>query len=100
MPVAQPLGEAEGPLAVLSVERAGADALAVRVRAPHGATLLAEGPDDRWFLAPAAAPDAEGVFSVEIAHRPKDAAGPIPLRLTLVSDADAIEVETHAPVGE
>lgn len=100
VPLPRPLGEGEGPLAVLAVEGAGADAFAVRVRAPAGATLLAEGPDDRWFLAPAAEPDAEGVFAVEIAHRPQDATGTIPVRLTLVSGESAIEVEAQAPLAE
>lgn len=100
VPVAQPMGEQPGPLAVLGVERAGPDALAVRVRAPEGATLLAEGPDDGWFLAPAASQDDRGVFAVEIAHRPADAAGPIPIRLTLVSDDGAIEVTADAPPAQ
>jgi DsbC/DsbD-like thiol-disulfide interchange protein len=100
VPTPTPLGETDGPLAVLAVEPAGEDALGVRVRAPEGAILLAEGPDDRWFLAPGAAPDAAGVFTVEIAHAPKDAAGPVPVRLTLVAGEDAIEVETLASLPE
>lgn len=100
VPRRTPLGETDGALAVLAVEPAGEEALAVRVRAPEGAVLLAEGPDDRWFLAPAAEPDSEGVFAVEIAHAPKDAAGPVPVRLTLVADGEAIEVEALAPLPE
>lgn len=96
VPTPTPLGETRGPLAILGIEPAGEDLLAVRVRAPQDATLFAEGPDDSWFLAPSARMDASGVFTLEIAQRPSGVAGPVPLRLTLVGGGTAIEVEAPA----
>ncbi|GGK25102.1 protein-disulfide reductase DsbD domain-containing protein [Salinarimonas ramus] len=96
VPEATPLGETEGPLAILDVSPTGEDTLAVRVRAPRDAMLLAEGPDGSWFLAASEAADAEGVFSLDVVHRPRGAQGPFPLRLTLIGADAAIEVETSA----
>lgn len=98
VPERRSLGDAEGALAVLGVEPAGDGLLGVHVRAPRDAILLTEGPDDGWFLAPSAHADEDGVFTVEIAHRPSETDGPVRLRLTLVADGEAIEVETTTPL--
>lgn len=95
VPTRTPLGDTEGPLAVLAVTPVEGDTLAVRVRAPEGAILLAEGPDDAWFLAPGATMDQNGVFTVEVAQKPRGATGRVPLRLTLVAGDAAIEVEAE-----
>jgi DsbC/DsbD-like thiol-disulfide interchange protein len=96
MPKPQALG-APGDLSVLSLEPAAAGAkpaLAVTVRAPAGADLFVEGPDN-WYLG--AGPMQPGLgagsgrFPVEIFERPKDAAGRLDLRLTLVSGERAVE---------
>ncbi|WP_372425358.1 protein-disulfide reductase DsbD domain-containing protein [Salinarimonas chemoclinalis] len=94
VPARVALGEAARGLAVRAVAAAGADRLAVTVAAPPGALLLAEGPDSGWFLAADEAADAHGVVAIEIVHRPRDATGELPLRLTLVAPDGAIEVET------
>ncbi|TVR10573.1 MAG: hypothetical protein EA385_03275 [Salinarimonadaceae bacterium] len=84
-----------GPLGFLGVEIVGPDRLTVRVRAPEGATLFAEGPNYRWFLDPqpemASAAGGEGSFEVEIAAKPREPAGLADLRLTLVGGDDAVE---------
>ncbi|MGJ3265535.1 MAG: protein-disulfide reductase DsbD domain-containing protein [Salinarimonas sp.] len=98
VPARVALGETRDALAVLDVATAGADDLAVRVAAPRDAMLLAEGPDSSWFLAASERADAEGVFAIEIVHRPREAEGPLPLRLTLVAPDGAIEVETRVPL--
>ncbi|WP_029031748.1 protein-disulfide reductase DsbD domain-containing protein [Salinarimonas rosea] len=98
VPARVALGDATRGLAVREVAPAGADRIAVTVDAPPGAMLLAEGPDDGWFLAADAAADANGVVTVEIVHRPRDAAEVLPLRLTLVTADAAIEVETQVPL--
>jgi DsbC/DsbD-like thiol-disulfide interchange protein len=92
----QALG-APGDLSVLTLEPAaagGKPALAVSVRAPAGANLFVEGPDN-WYLGAGpmqAGPDAgSGRFLVEVFERPKDAAGRLDLRLTLVAGERAVE---------
>jgi DsbC/DsbD-like thiol-disulfide interchange protein len=101
VPRPQPLGAA-GKLAILDLEPATVDGKAgieVLVRTPEGAKpqLFAEGPE-RWFLAAGndmkpASPgkDSTGSFFVEIVERPKDAAGLLELRLTLVAGDRAVE---------
>lgn len=91
VPVAVAAGEAHAGLAIHGVEPRDAHTLAVRVEAPAGARLFAEGPDHSWFLAPQAEMGPDGTFAVEIAHAPRDAQGPVPVRLTLVADGAAIE---------
>jgi DsbC/DsbD-like thiol-disulfide interchange protein len=100
IPRPKPL-KAEGDLAVLAVEPAALDGkprLAVTVRAPAGSkpTLFVEGPDN-WFLLAAEKPvsaldnAASQLFWVEVLERPRDAAGPVDLRFTLVAGDKAIE---------
>jgi hypothetical protein len=93
---------AAGDLAILSLEPVKLDGKAmigVAVRAPLGADpqLFVESPEN-WFLAaggtikPVSQGDgATGSFLVEIAERPKDAAGPLELRLTLTAGDRAVE---------
>jgi DsbC/DsbD-like thiol-disulfide interchange protein len=101
VPTPQPLN-ADAELAVLGVEPsagAGKPRLAVRVRAPldSNPTLFVEGPDN-WFLlaAPQAVAPGAGAkaFLVDVLERPRDAAGPIHLRFTLVAGDRAVETTT------
>lgn len=94
-PVRQGLGE--GALAVTAVTPAPGR-LGVATRAPAGAQLFAEGPEG-WYLGAPAGPDAEGRFEVEILERPKDAAGPVPIVLTLVGDGRAVETTVSLDAG-
>ncbi|HEX8664241.1 MAG TPA: protein-disulfide reductase DsbD domain-containing protein [Beijerinckiaceae bacterium] len=97
VPKPQVLG-APGDLSVLALKPAatinGKPALAVSVRAPAGADLFVEGPDN-WYLGAGpmqAGPDAgSGRFLVDIFERPKDAAGRLDLRFTLVAGGRAVE---------
>lgn len=97
VPTPRPLG-AEGFLAVLSAEpkaEGAKGAVAVRVRAGTEATLFVEAPDG-WYLAAERPPARSGdvaEFRVEVLERPREAAGPLPLRLTLVAGERAIETE-------
>ena len=90
VPVSQPIG-ADGPLAILAVAPQPGAKLAVSVRAPAGdpPTLFPEAPDN-WYLAPGAMSDA-GTFAVEVAQRPRDAAGPVEFRFTLAAGERAVE---------
>lgn len=112
MPAPQPLG-APGELSILAIEPITADAkpvIRVDVRAPAGETpdLFVEAPDP-WFIAPAGAmtpalgtsspSGVTGSFLVEIAERPKDAAGLLEVRLTLVSRDRAIETAATLDSG-
>ena len=108
VPKPQPLN-AEGELAVVAAEpsASGGPALAVRVRVPPGSTptLFVEGPEN-WFLLPASRPlptaEAGGTltFPVEILERPRDAAGQVALRLTLVAGDDAVETQASLDAGQ
>jgi DsbC/DsbD-like thiol-disulfide interchange protein len=100
VPKPQPLG-AEGDLAVVGLmptASAGTPRLAVKVRAPAGSnpSLFVEAPDN-WFLLPAPQPFQTGpeaatkTFLVDVLERPRDAAGPVDLRFTLVAGDKAIE---------
>ncbi|HEY8565528.1 MAG TPA: protein-disulfide reductase DsbD domain-containing protein [Beijerinckiaceae bacterium] len=98
------LGASE-PLAVLAVAPvAGQAALTVEARAPAGAQLFVEGPED-WFLSagegvPQGSADGATLrFPVEIVERPKQPAGSVPLLLTLVSSETAVEVEAGLDAG-
>jgi DsbC/DsbD-like thiol-disulfide interchange protein len=101
VPRPQPLG-GDGAMAILAVEPTVSDGkkvLVVHARVPKDDTgnLFVEAPDG-WYLAAgperrpatAGAPD-EASFLVEVLEHPKDAHGPVPLRLTLVCDDDAVE---------
>jgi DsbC/DsbD-like thiol-disulfide interchange protein len=67
--------------------------LSVTIRAPAGTqpTLFAEGPED-WYVS-TSPPDDTNRFTVSVEEKPKDASGPVPLRLTLVAGGKAIETE-------
>ena len=94
VPVAQALG-AQGDLSVLAVEPVKQDkpAYSVSIRAPTGAkpALFAEGPEN-WYLS-TSLPDDANRFTVTVEEKPKDAAGSVPLRLTLVAGGKSVETE-------
>jgi DsbC/DsbD-like thiol-disulfide interchange protein len=94
VPRPQALG-AQADLSVLSVEPAIQDkpAFSVTVRAPEGAkpSLFAEGPEN-WYLS-TSLPDDANRFTVIVDEKPKDASGPVPLRLTLVAGGKSVETE-------
>ncbi|WP_099508838.1 protein-disulfide reductase DsbD domain-containing protein [Microvirga ossetica] len=94
VPVAQALG-AQGDLSVLAVEPVKQDkpAYTVTIRAPSGAkpALFAEGPEN-WYLS-TSLPDDANRFTVTVEEKPKDASGPVPLRLTLVAGGKSVETE-------
>jgi DsbC/DsbD-like thiol-disulfide interchange protein len=93
-PRPQPVG-ASADLSVLSLEPLTGDkpGFAVKVRAPAGSkpALFAEGPEN-WYLS-TSAPDSGNVFTVAIEEKPKDAAGPVSIRLTLVDGERSIETD-------
>ena len=93
--------DAPGDLSVVSVEpkaQGGAE-FAVTVRAPEGAqaTLFAEGPEN-WFLS-SSYPAEGNRFTVVVEERPKEAAGPVLLRLTLVAGDRAVETDVSLDAG-
>jgi len=96
VPRPQPLG-AQGDLSILSLDtRDGAKpALSVSVRAPAGAkpVLFAEAPEN-WYVSSSTA-DADNRFTVTVEDKPKDAAGPVPLTLTLVAGDKAVETQVR-----
>ncbi len=98
VPKVQPLG-APGPLSVLGVEPipGNVSAFAAAVRAPEGASpaLFAEGPPG-WYLSTSRSAQ-DGRFQLTVEEKPKDAAGEIPIRLTLVAGSDAVESEARLP---
>jgi hypothetical protein len=81
-----------GPLAILAVAPQPGAKLLVSVRAPQGTTpaLFPEAPDN-WYLAVGGVAGADGTFMVEVAQRPRDAAGPLDLRFTLAAGDRAVE---------
>jgi DsbC/DsbD-like thiol-disulfide interchange protein len=86
VPKAQPLGAASD-LAILGLDP----------KAAQDATLFVEAPES-WYLAagqmehaPANKAAGEGRFAVEILERPRDPAGVLDLRLTLVAGERAVE---------
>jgi DsbC/DsbD-like thiol-disulfide interchange protein len=100
VPRPQALG-AKGDLSIVAVEPLGGDKPGFRavVRAPagHRPVLFAEGPDD-WYLSTSPADDANR-FTVTVEDKPKDASGPVPVRLTLVAGGQAIEAEVSLDGG-
>ncbi|MEE1610327.1 protein-disulfide reductase DsbD domain-containing protein [Microvirga sp. CF3016] len=94
VPRPQPLG-AQGDLSVLSVEPVAQDkpALSITVRAPEGArpSLFAEGPE-HWYVS-TSLPDDANRFTVTVEEKPKDASGPVSLRLTLVAGGKSVETQ-------
>jgi DsbC/DsbD-like thiol-disulfide interchange protein len=103
VPQPQALG-AEVPLSILAAAPLpgsdGKPRIAVTVRSPEGAspTLFAEGPDG-WFVSTPGESEFVGPgrhrFVMTVEERPKDAGGPLPLRLTLVAGGQAVESEAE-----
>jgi DsbC/DsbD-like thiol-disulfide interchange protein len=98
VPAPHPI-DGDGPLAILAVAPQPGAKLLVSVRAPQGSTptLFPEAPDN-WYLAAGAVVEAgsagaarRGTFTVEVAQRPRDAAGPVDLRFTLAAGERAVE---------
>jgi DsbC/DsbD-like thiol-disulfide interchange protein len=99
VPKPQAVGAA-GDLSILAVEpvnAGGKPGIEVAARAPEGSTLFVEAPEG-WYLgagaprAPSASQPVEHRrFPVEVLERPRDGAGPLELRLTLVAGDRAIE---------
>lgn len=100
VPRRQELG-AEGDLSVVSVapKTQGRAELTVTVRAPEGtqAALFAEGPEN-WYLSTSHPADGNH-FTVAIEEMPKDAAGQVPFRLTLVAGERAVETDVSLDAG-
>jgi len=98
VPRPQALG-AEGPLAITAVERVAGEkpTYRVTVRSPNGAALFAE-PPENWYVS-TSGPQAEGDFTLTVDEGPKDGRGPLPLRLTLATAADAIETDVQLDAG-
>lgn len=94
VPRPQALG-AQADLSILSVAPMAQDkpTFTVTVRAPEGAkpSLFAEGPEN-WYLS-TSLPDDANRFTVIVEEKPRDASGPVPLRLTLVAGARSVETE-------
>jgi DsbC/DsbD-like thiol-disulfide interchange protein len=97
VPRPQALG-AQGPLSITSVDPVAADkpTYNVRVRAPEGAMLFAE-PPENWYVSTSSL--QPGGFTITVEERPKQATGPVPLRLTLVAGAQAVETQVHLDEG-
>jgi DsbC/DsbD-like thiol-disulfide interchange protein len=94
VPLLQPLGD-QADLSVVSVTPLAQDkpAFAVTIRAPSGTkpALFPEGPEN-WFLSASHPADGDR-FTITVEEKPRDASGPVPLRLTLVAGDRAIETE-------
>lgn len=100
IPRVQELGAASD-LAVLSVapNGQGQAGLTVTVRVPDGAqaALFAEGPEN-WYLSSSHPADGNR-FIVTVEERPKDATGPVSIRLTLVAGDRAVETDVSLDAG-
>ncbi|HEX2137382.1 MAG TPA: protein-disulfide reductase DsbD domain-containing protein [Microvirga sp.] len=94
VPRPQRLG-ADDAVSILALERipAGKPAYGVKVRSPAGAALFAEAPEN-WYLS-VSRQQPDGRFTVTIEEKPREAAGPITLRLTLVAGGQAVETDVH-----
>ncbi|MEE1654613.1 protein-disulfide reductase DsbD domain-containing protein [Microvirga sp. CF3062] len=94
VPLPQPLG-AQADLSIASVTPLTQDkpAFSITTRAPSGTkpALFPEGPEN-WFLSVSHPADGDR-FTVTVEEKPKDASGPVPLRLTLVAGGKAVETE-------
>jgi hypothetical protein len=66
---------------------------AVTVRVPEGAkpSLFAEGPEN-WYVS-TSLPDDANRFTLVVEEKPKDASGPVPVRLTLVAGGKSVETQ-------
>jgi DsbC/DsbD-like thiol-disulfide interchange protein len=82
-------------LSILAVEAQGPDksVFSVTIHAPAGAkpALFPEGPDNWYFST--SEPDAANRFTLKVEEKPRDASGPVSLRLTLVAGDKAIETD-------
>jgi DsbC/DsbD-like thiol-disulfide interchange protein len=100
VPRPQALG-VHGDLSVVGIEHSaqGKPGFIVTVRAPAGTrpALFAEGPEN-WYLS-TSLPDDANRFTVTMEDKPKDAAGPISIRLTLVAGERAIETDVSLDAG-
>lgn len=98
VPRPQAVGAA-GPLSITAVDRSPGEKPTYRVeaRSPEGAALFAEGPES-WYLSTSAAQPGNR-FTVTVEEKPKGAAGPIRLRLTLVAGEAAVESEVDLDEG-
>jgi DsbC/DsbD-like thiol-disulfide interchange protein len=94
VPRPQALG-AKADLSVVSLEPQGQGkpGFIATISAPSGTrpALFAEGPEN-WYLS-TSLPDGANRFTITIEDKPKDASGPVPVRLTLVAGGQAIETE-------
>ncbi len=82
-------------MGVAGIESRDKASFVVTVRAPDGIrpALFAEGPED-WYLSTSLADD-QNRFIVTIEDRPKNASGPVPVRLTLVAGGRAVETDVR-----
>jgi DsbC/DsbD-like thiol-disulfide interchange protein len=83
-----------------ALEARGADSW--RLCSPHEEgpprDLFVEPPEGWWLkVAPAPAEQGRDCFTLTIGDKPKDAASPIPLRLTLTGGAGAVETTMETP---
>ncbi|WP_243372689.1 protein-disulfide reductase DsbD domain-containing protein [Microvirga solisilvae] len=101
VPRKQALGE-QADLSVLSAVSAAAGErhFVITVRAPAGTSpvLFTEGPENWYFSTSKVGPESSAVsttrfFNVKVEEKPKDAAGPVPLTLTLVAGDKAVETQ-------
>lgn len=101
VPRQQAVGE-RTDLSILSVQppSPAGNTLVVTAHAPTGSppVLFAEGPDNWYFSVSKAVPETSAattawVFNLTIEEKPKEAAGPIPLTLTLVAGGKATETQ-------
>ncbi|MCB5175347.1 protein-disulfide reductase DsbD domain-containing protein [Microvirga lenta] len=101
VPRPQALG-AKSEIAVESIERVAQDqpTFRVTVRAPAGTkpALFPEAPEN-WYLS-ASEPDDANRVTVTVEDRPKEASGPVPVRLTLVAGGKAIETQVSLDAGQ
>ncbi len=89
----------EGALAVTAVApEPGRLRVAVRHEPGAEPQLFAEAPEGWYLGAPIRA--ADGTFEVEIAERPRDAAGPVALTFTLVAGEQAVETGLSLDAGQ
>ncbi|MBF9195512.1 protein-disulfide reductase DsbD domain-containing protein [Microvirga terrestris] len=101
VPLPQALA-APADLSILSVAPLAGDkpAFTVTIRAPVGTkpALFPEGPEN-WFFSASHPVDGDH-FILTVEEKPKDASGPVSLRLTLVAGDKAIETEVSLDASD